>query len=44
MIELDDSAVEPMRSAIRARYGFEPHVDHLAVWGLCAACADSERD
>jgi Fur family ferric uptake transcriptional regulator len=44
MIEMDDDAVESMRSAIRVRYGFEPQVDHLAIWGVCAACVAPERD
>jgi Fur family ferric uptake transcriptional regulator len=44
MMEMDDDTVEPMRSAIRNRYGFEPHVDHLAVWGVCAGCRDTEDD
>lgn len=44
MIEMEDDAVEAMRVAIRAQYGFEPQIDHLAVWGQCAACADSELD
>jgi Fur family ferric uptake transcriptional regulator len=40
MIEMDDDAVEAMRAAIRTRYGFEPQVDHLAIWGVCAACIE----
>ncbi len=44
MIDLDDSAVESMRAAIRTRYGFEPQVDHLAIWGTCAECGEAERD
>lgn len=42
MLELDDSVVEPMRTAIRDRYGFEARVDHLAIWGVCAGCSDPE--
>jgi Fur family ferric uptake transcriptional regulator len=42
MIEMDDDAVEAMRAAIRVRYGFEPQVDHLAIWGVCAACRELE--
>ena len=34
--------VEPMRTAIRDRYGFEARVDHLAIWGVCAGCSDPE--
>ncbi|MBL8126159.1 MAG: transcriptional repressor, partial [Chloroflexia bacterium] len=37
-IEMDDDLVEPMREAIRARYGFAPQVDHLALFGFCAEC------
>ncbi|MEZ4530892.1 MAG: Fur family transcriptional regulator [Thermomicrobiales bacterium] len=44
MIEMDDAAVDSMRMSIRAQYGFEPQVDHLAIWGLCAVCADTGRD
>ena len=44
MIELDDDAIEPVRFSIRARYGFEPQMDHLAIWGTCVACADSGPD
>lgn len=42
MIEMNDDAVEAMRALIRARYGFEPQIDHLAVWGYCAACRVSD--
>ena len=44
MIEMDDSTVASLREDIRERYGFQPQVDHLAIWGLCAACAESEAD
>jgi len=44
MIEMDDTTVETMRDAIRTRYGFEPRVDHLAIWGTCAGCARADRD
>lgn len=39
ILELDDALVEPMRAGIRARYGFVPAIDHLALFGFCAACA-----
>jgi Fur family ferric uptake transcriptional regulator len=44
MIEMDDAAVESMRANIRTRYGFVPQIDHLAIWGLCAACAKTGHD
>jgi len=36
--ELDDRLVAPLRAAIAERYGFEAMVDHLALFGRCAAC------
>jgi Fur family transcriptional regulator, ferric uptake regulator len=38
ILELDDALVDPLRDGIRARYGFAPAIDHLAVFGYCAAC------
>lgn len=45
-VEMDDVLVEPLREAIRARYGFAPQVDHLALFGLCVECqnASPSRD
>ena len=36
--ELDDALVDPLRDGIRDRYGFAPAIDHLAIFGFCAAC------
>ena len=44
MMEIEDEPVDQMRAAIRERYGFEPRIDHLAIWGVCAECAQAERD
>jgi Fur family ferric uptake transcriptional regulator len=38
ILELDDALVGPLRDAIRARYRFTPAIDHLALFGFCAAC------
>jgi Fur family transcriptional regulator, ferric uptake regulator len=40
MAEMDDALVEPLREAVRDQYGFSPSIDHLAVFGLCAYCAE----
>lgn len=37
-LELDDGLVAPLRAAIRDRYGFAAGIDHLALFGACAAC------
>jgi len=39
ILELDDDLVDPLRDGIRARYGFAPAIDHLAVFGFCSVCA-----
>jgi Fur family transcriptional regulator, ferric uptake regulator len=48
LLELDDDLVEPLRAGIRARYGFAPAIDHLALFGFCASCdramSGQERD
>jgi Fur family transcriptional regulator, ferric uptake regulator len=36
--KLDFEVVEPLLHAIRDRYGFQAHLDHLAIRGLCAIC------
>jgi Fur family ferric uptake transcriptional regulator len=38
MLVLDDDLVQPLREGIRARYGFDAMVDHLALFGLCDYC------
>jgi len=41
ILALDDALVRPLREAVRARYGFAATVDHLAIFGRCAACDDA---
>jgi Fur family ferric uptake transcriptional regulator len=38
LLELDDDLVDPLRDGIRARYGFAPAIDHLAIFGFCSVC------
>jgi Fur family ferric uptake transcriptional regulator len=35
----DDAMLTPLRDALQERHGFRPAIDHLAVFGWCAACA-----
>lgn len=37
--EFDDALVAPLRQALRDTHQFDATVDHLAVFGWCAACA-----
>jgi Fur family transcriptional regulator, ferric uptake regulator len=41
ILELSDDLVEPLRSAIATRYGFDAQIDHLALFGRCAHCRQS---
>lgn len=43
---LDDAAMAPLRVHLRDTYGFEPRIDHMAIFGLCQACQERavERD
>lgn len=36
--EFPDDLVAPLDAALRARYGFAPRIDHLALFGLCREC------
>jgi Fur family ferric uptake transcriptional regulator len=39
MLDLNDAIVAPLRQDVLAHHGFQAAVDHLAIWGRCAACA-----
>ena len=36
--EVQDEVLDPVREQVRSRYGFEPHIDHFALYGVCPAC------
>lgn len=37
-ISLEHDFLEPLRSSLHQRYGFDADIDHLAIFGLCASC------
>lgn len=39
MTELDDALVQPLRAEIAVRYRFAAPIEHLALFGSCAACS-----
>jgi len=43
MLTLDDALVAPLRRAVQERYDFAPCIDHLALFGHCAACRERSR-
>lgn len=42
MLVLDDELVRRLSDDIENRYGFAARIDHLALFGLCAACRRRE--
>ena len=44
MLVLADELVDPLRETVRDRYGFEPRIDHLALFGWCEACRAAGRE
>jgi Fur family transcriptional regulator, ferric uptake regulator len=42
MVDLADELVQPLRDGVRARYGFAAGIEHLALFGYCAACQPPE--
>lgn len=39
VVNVDDALFESLRCALKAEYGFAARIDHLALFGLCQACA-----
>ncbi len=39
-VDLEESALVPLKRSLRERYGFEADLSHLAVSGLCSQCRD----
>ena len=37
-VALDDAFLEPLADSLRSKYGFAADLEHLAIFGLCAAC------
>jgi Fur family ferric uptake transcriptional regulator len=38
VLELDDQVLAPLKDTLRQEYGFEAHLDHLAIFGRCRSC------
>ena len=43
-IQIPDAFFEPLKSAICQHYGFTLNIDHLALPGVCKACAVEDID
>ena len=38
IIDLDESVLSPLRSALSREYGFDADLRHLAIFGRCSKC------
>jgi Fur family ferric uptake transcriptional regulator len=43
VLDLDDQYLVPVAEAIRRELGFEPILDHLAIFGWCQACRNENE-
>jgi len=38
IIDIDDTLMTSLREQLSRQYGFEPRIDHMAIYGLCQNC------
>jgi Fur family ferric uptake transcriptional regulator len=38
VLDIDDEAITLLRDYLRREYGFEPRIDHMAIFGRCRGC------
>ncbi len=38
IIDVEDGLFDALRATLRRDYGFEPRIDHMAIFGLCRDC------
>lgn len=43
VMNLEDRYLAPLRQALSADLGFQARIDHMAIYGLCPACAEGEE-
>jgi len=41
-VEIDDETLQPLRERLQTLYGFEPRMDHFAIFGVCQHCREPE--
>ena len=44
VIDVDDALFAPLRAALLEQHGFRARIEHFAIFGLCAGCAEQESD
>lgn len=43
VIEADPVIFDAVRTALQQRYGFTARMEHLAIFGVCAGCAEQDQ-
>ncbi len=43
MIDMDDSALRPLKNTMLQKYGFDANLRHLAIGGKCSECRKKRR-
>jgi Fur family ferric uptake transcriptional regulator len=43
-IQIDDALFADLRDRLRREFGFEPRIDHMAIYGLCHDCEEQQKD
>ncbi|MFP4321594.1 MAG: Fur family transcriptional regulator [Anaerolineales bacterium] len=38
LIDIDDDYLQALRERLQADFGFQPRIEHMAFFGVCAAC------
>jgi len=44
MLELKPDALDPIRKQLLERHGFRAELTHMAIFGLCQACAQADEE
>lgn len=42
--DLEDEALEQLRELLRRQHGFDPRIDHMAIFGRCHYCQGKEAE
>jgi Fur family transcriptional regulator, ferric uptake regulator len=42
IITVDNSLFLPLSNTLRTQFGFEPRIDHMAIFGLCSVCQQQD--
>lgn len=44
VIQAEDSVFDELRDRLLHRYGFQPRIEHFAIFGLCKGCQEERKN